>query len=434
MPTTVPVQTLPVALSPVIVVKGGAEDWSPPESSYYTTVPLPPPRDTNCRSIRERINTFILHFTCMPRRHTKASRGNKPKPLDSESGKKDIKYRHVSELIGSHLPSSSKTPLAGYYSADHKTVLPINEMSPDGLPAELDSGPQQIMNDDDNGGDHFTAVEPQRRGVRRGRPDSGRHAQNHSIPQDHVWPPVSTEDIDADDYIDEGIQALMDEKNAVWHMHGPELLHGRNDDAHFEATPWSVMQILPSLQVPVRNCAPGVPDLASPHNSTQKSSPILPETPIAAGSALVPYQATDDSFRYSISPDGNIPPQQPSFRYNDMEAAEFPKSFISPHHDSSDQLLGKITINPPLLDGLPFDSICQQFGDERFEDWLQTIHPALRPDYRTDVPLSAPAIPQTRAFDDKLVDQERGLIGTWELTGREWARANEPRFLMTAPP
>lgn len=92
----------------------------------------------------------------------------------------EIKYRRVSELTGSDLPNSPKTPVAGYYSADHKSVPPISEMSPDSPPVELYSPPPESASDVDGGRDYFTG-KPHRRGAQRDRASSGHNTPGTSI-------------------------------------------------------------------------------------------------------------------------------------------------------------------------------------------------------------------------------------------------------------
>ena len=84
-----------------------------------------------------------------------------------------VKIRRISELTGSDLPSSPKSPVGDYYSADHKNFPPISEMSPDSPPVELYSPPADSASDVDSR-DYFTAGKtPHRRGAQRDRASSG---------------------------------------------------------------------------------------------------------------------------------------------------------------------------------------------------------------------------------------------------------------------
>lgn len=96
--------------------------------------------------------------------------------IDPTMAGQEIKYRRVSELTGSDLPSSPKTPLGDYYTGDHKSVPPISEMSPESPPVELYSPPPESASDVDSNvnRDYFTVGgKPLRRGAQRDRASSG---------------------------------------------------------------------------------------------------------------------------------------------------------------------------------------------------------------------------------------------------------------------
>lgn len=95
--------------------------------------------------------------------------------IDPTMAGQEIKYRRVSELTGSDLPASPKSALGDYYSADHKTIPPISEMSPESPPVELYSPPPESASDLDasSNRDYFTAGKPHRRGAQRDRASSG---------------------------------------------------------------------------------------------------------------------------------------------------------------------------------------------------------------------------------------------------------------------
>ena len=92
----------------------------------------------------------------------------------------EIKYRRVSELTGSNLPSSPKTPVAGYFTTDHKSIPPISEMSPDSLPVELYSPPPGSSTDT-GGQDYFTAGGSHGQGAQRGRASSSHNTSGTLI-------------------------------------------------------------------------------------------------------------------------------------------------------------------------------------------------------------------------------------------------------------
>lgn len=126
----------------------------------------------------------ILAFCWWRKRKTKkeaAQKSYETQQIDPTLAGQEVKYRRVSELTGSDLPHSPKTPLAGYYSADHKSVPPISEMSPDSPPVELYSPPPESASDVDGGRDYFTAGKPNRRGAQRDRASSGRNTPGTPI-------------------------------------------------------------------------------------------------------------------------------------------------------------------------------------------------------------------------------------------------------------
>ncbi|KAJ8109462.1 hypothetical protein OPT61_g7439 [Boeremia exigua] len=120
----------------------------------------------------------IIAFCWWRKRKSKKDAAQKPyetQQIDPTLAGQEIKYRRVSELTGSDLPSSPKTPVAGYYSADHKSVPPISEMSPESPPVELYSPPPESASDVDASGnrDYFTTGKSHRRGAQRDRASSG---------------------------------------------------------------------------------------------------------------------------------------------------------------------------------------------------------------------------------------------------------------------
>lgn len=118
----------------------------------------------------------ILGFCWWRKRKTKKEAAQKPyetQQINPALADQEVKFRRVSELTGSDLPNSPKTPLTGYYSADHKSVPPISEMSPDSPPVEMYSPPPESASDIEGGRDYFTAGKPHRRGAQRDRASSG---------------------------------------------------------------------------------------------------------------------------------------------------------------------------------------------------------------------------------------------------------------------
>jgi hypothetical protein len=89
--------------------------------------------------------------------------GTKPSEIDTTHAGMEVKHRRVSELTGSEGPQSPKSSTMGYYGADHKSIPPISEMSPDSTPAELYSPPPEGH----DGVDYFVAGGARRQGTTR---------------------------------------------------------------------------------------------------------------------------------------------------------------------------------------------------------------------------------------------------------------------------
>jgi hypothetical protein len=81
--------------------------------------------------------------------------------IDTALADSEIKRRRISELTGSDILTSPKSPLQDYWSSDHKSVPPISEMSPDSPPAELYSPPPESASDRESR-DYFTAGKARR--------------------------------------------------------------------------------------------------------------------------------------------------------------------------------------------------------------------------------------------------------------------------------
>ncbi|CAA9959577.1 hypothetical protein PTMSG1_02994 [Pyrenophora teres f. maculata] len=89
-----------------------------------------------------------IFFLWKKRRASKKSIKQTPNSsdIDTTFAGNEIKYRRVSELTGSDAPYSPKGSIPGYYEPNHKSVHPINELSPDSTPAELYSPPPHSGN------------------------------------------------------------------------------------------------------------------------------------------------------------------------------------------------------------------------------------------------------------------------------------------------
>ncbi|KZM26451.1 aspartic-type endopeptidase [Ascochyta rabiei] len=126
----------------------------------------------------------IITFCWWRKREKKAETDGNPQDtahIDPTLAGQEIRYRRVSELTGSDVPSSPKTHLGGYYTADHKSIPPISEMSPDSPPVELYSPPPESASDVDGARDYFTVGKPHRRGAQRDRASSGQNSPGTPI-------------------------------------------------------------------------------------------------------------------------------------------------------------------------------------------------------------------------------------------------------------
>jgi hypothetical protein len=100
----------------------------------------------------------------------------KPSEIDTTFAGTEVKHRRVSELTGSEGPQSPKDS-TGYYHADHKSIPPISEMSPESTPAELYSPPP----DSRDTIDYFAAGRMRRRGATKDRDSSGNNTPRTPI-------------------------------------------------------------------------------------------------------------------------------------------------------------------------------------------------------------------------------------------------------------
>lgn len=133
--------------------------------------------------------------------------------IDPTLAGQEIKYRRVSELTGSDLPTSPKSALGDYYSADHKTVPPISEMSPESPPVELYSPPPESASDVE-GRDYFASDKPHRRGAQRDRASS--------VPNTPGTPPIAELPGDEGQFHTPGTQFdAVSPLNSPLHNRGP---------------------------------------------------------------------------------------------------------------------------------------------------------------------------------------------------------------------
>jgi hypothetical protein len=119
-----------------------------------------------------------VFFLWRKRRAAKKTEENieKPSEIDTTYAGTEIKYRRISELTGSETLHSPKDSTAGYYNADHKTIPPISELSPESTPAELYSPPEGH-----DTVDYFAAGGMRRHGATRDRDSSGNNTPRTPI-------------------------------------------------------------------------------------------------------------------------------------------------------------------------------------------------------------------------------------------------------------
>ncbi|CAN9396433.1 unnamed protein product [Alternaria alternata] len=101
----------------------------------------------------------------------------KPSEIDTTYAGTEIKYRRISELTGSETLQSPKDSTTGYYNADHKSIPPISELSPESTPAELYSPPPEGRETVD----YFAAGRTRRQGGPSDRGSSGNNTPRTPI-------------------------------------------------------------------------------------------------------------------------------------------------------------------------------------------------------------------------------------------------------------
>ncbi|KAG9191289.1 hypothetical protein G6011_09377 [Alternaria panax] len=130
------------------------------------------------------VGVFIIiavgvFFLWRKRRQAKKTEedNEKPSEIDTTHAGTEIKYRRISELTGSESLQSPKDSTTGYYNADHKSIPPISELSPESTPAELYSPPSEGRDTVD----YFAAGRMRRHGVTREYDSSGNNTPRTPI-------------------------------------------------------------------------------------------------------------------------------------------------------------------------------------------------------------------------------------------------------------
>ncbi|KAF1944718.1 acid protease [Clathrospora elynae] len=139
----------------------------------------------------------------------KATEDIKTTEIDTMFAGNEVKYRRISELTGSEAPQSPKDSTVGYYTADHKSIPPISELSPESTPAELYSPPPESRDTFD---DYFIAGGMRRRGATSNRDSSDNNTTHTPIAE------LPGEDIPH--------LVPVQQKDAVKYLHRPR--HSRN--------------------------------------------------------------------------------------------------------------------------------------------------------------------------------------------------------------
>lgn len=195
------------------------------------------------RGFRERIRTFIA---CQSSRNK--GRGEN--------------RRQLSDIRPTPSPES---PVSDYYSADHKIIQTISEMSPDSPPVELYSPPTDSTCDFD-GRDYFTAEKPHRRGAQRIRAN----------PQ-YTSPGTPIAELPGNDWQCAALNAADGQMtHTEWSLDNTEIPSEPYNEGYYPQA-----DVDHSINVSVQHA---VPELLSPQDTSYKSSPSFPKTPVVTGS------------------------------------------------------------------------------------------------------------------------------------------------------
>lgn len=192
----------------------------------------------------------------------------------------EVKHRKASELTGSDLRHSPLGPPAVSLSADHKSVGPISELSPDSPPVELYSPPPEDACDVDGGGKYSTAEKSSRRGARRGRTSPNRLTPGPPIAE------LPGDDCHFDTPGMGPVRSSLRSHSSLSAAHTASIRASHKMDCQnisngnwdYPGSNEAMLHTAPSLNVSVTDCHPGLID-SSPHTDSIKSSPTSPETP-----------------------------------------------------------------------------------------------------------------------------------------------------------
>ncbi|KAJ4359042.1 hypothetical protein N0V95_002504 [Ascochyta clinopodiicola] len=175
----------------------------------------------------------------------------------------------------------------------------------------------------------------------------------------------------------------------------------------------------PASAVSGEDYAQSPPDLF-PHTASQKSSPVLPDTPTVAGSDLPPLQIGGLLV-------GNVSPYDVAMHSQHLHefsppVYELPESSMSFVADNSTTVQERH--DPDLLnqDGEWPENMYQQSNGDHQASWPQMDFTTLHSDSQQATLVA----PLTITPEDESAHHIEALLGTWELTGDSiWTRLDE---------
>ncbi|UPX11068.1 uncharacterized protein EKO05_0001692 [Ascochyta rabiei] len=177
----------------------------------------------------------------------------------------------------------------------------------------------------------------------------------------------------------------------------------------------------PSSAVLVGNCAQTPPDL-SPQSVSQKSSPILPNTPTAAGSDPSLCQQNGGSLVGTISPYDVATLSQHRHEFPESLGYGIPESPV--FFDVGDSMVVQGSHDLDLLNPNVewSESIFQQFDRTNHTSYSQMNPTTLHTDSQQAILVA----PSSSTPEDKSARKIKALLGTWELAGDStWTRLDE---------
>ena len=438
----------------------------------YLIVPVPQPRESRRKRIGKRIGRILSRLTCVDwiDHQENIQRPYQASQIDPTLASQEIKYRRVSELTGSDFASSPRTPVGGYYTADHSSVAPISEMSPDSPPVELYSPPPESASDTDRGQDYFTAgkrcgVRAFRHSIHNYTPitavvelpgDDGFDFENIQVDAvsqpasalqsqppwnttlstnidrrlaDHklVAPYMATSDLDStpqtelpsyDNLFPDSRVAAAEEMCAA-SPRDRKLQYAIDNSSYSLNDAQLLMRCHPALDLSVGGYAQTLPAL-SPQTDSQKSSPISPQTPCTASNASMISHTTCTSFEFTVPLKQSDPLQNQFLDISRFSAGSLMGEYDEPWFQPENEIVPIVsTAQLPDRDSRVIDTSVQM-------DYLQR---ADLTDTQSGCQQTAEPLSWPYAFeegDDEATCRTKTLLGTWQNTGYEtWAREHD---------